>query len=367
MTTPELVSLIENGLLSPAVPSCAFVVVSPAGIIASGAAGLADLAPSRPSTVKTAYHLFSATKLYTATAVMQLVEAGRLGLDDPFTRHLPECRSSALDGITVKHLLSHTSGLGDTMPAVVAVRPAGEPAPAMVDVLKRYQLKPSRKPGGKVEYRNVNYVILGRVIEQVSGQLYADYVTERILRPLGSQAAFTYTDAMKADMATGYVSRGDPTLLMIRLLMPGLRWVLGERAGGLIPMRPYDLDSVPVGGLVGSVEQFAPFLVSHLNNGRGLLREETALQMREIAARGQAGFDAKVGTGLGWKIGEGANGRFFNHEGSGAGFATETRLYPERKLGMLLMTNGYGIPVHRALHRVCEAICSQMSPLQKGL
>jgi len=80
-----------------------------------------------------------------------------------------------------------------------------------------------------VEYRNVNYVILGNIIERLSGQPYTDYVSVHILRPLGSQAAFTCTGAMKAGMATGYVSRYDPTLLMIRLMMPGLRWVIGER------------------------------------------------------------------------------------------------------------------------------------------
>jgi len=93
-------------------------------------------------------------------------------------------------------------------------------------------------------------------------------------------------------------------------------------------MQPYDLDSIPVGGLVGPVEEFAPFLVAQLNNGRGILREETALQMREIAARGQAGFDAKVGTGLGWKNRRESRQPVLQPRGSGAGFTTETRPLP---------------------------------------
>ncbi|MBN1453594.1 MAG: beta-lactamase family protein [Anaerolineales bacterium] len=356
MTVPHFASVIENEVLSPSVPSCAYAVVAPDGIVTSGAVGLADLAQSRPVTVDTAYHLFSATKLYTATAVMQLVETSKISLDTPFTKILPEYRSDALDGITIKHLLSHTSGLPDTIPAVIAVRRIGESVPVIAEVLKRYNLKPRRKSGMKVEYRNVNYMILGEVIERISGRSYVDYVTGHILQPLGMQAAFTYTDTMKTDMATGYISRWDPTLLAVRLTMPGMRWVIGERIGRLVAMRPYDLDSVPIGGLIGSVLQFAPFLIAHLNNGKGILCAESALQMREMAATGQAGFDAKIGMGLGWKIGESNGAQFFNHEGGGAGFATETRIYPDKRLGIMLLTNGYGTRVHRALYRVCETV-----------
>jgi CubicO group peptidase (beta-lactamase class C family) len=277
-------------------------------------------------------------------------------LEDPFSKILPEYQSNGLDAITLKHLLSHTSGLPDTLPAVLSVRPVGIPVPPLADVLNRYTLKPAGRPGLKVEYRNVNYMILGEVIERVSGQSYVDYVTGHILRPLNMNVAFTYSEPMRTDMATGYVSRWEPTLLAVRLMIPGMRWVIGKRIGRLVEMQPYDLDSVPVGGLVGPVEQFAPFLVAHLNNGKGILREESALQMREMVAKGQAGFDAKVGMGLGWKIGEKNGSLFFNHEGSGPGFTTETRIYPDRKLGMLLMTNGYGVPVHRALFKTCEAI-----------
>jgi CubicO group peptidase (beta-lactamase class C family) len=203
------------------------------------------------------------------------------------------------------------------------------------------------------------------VIERVSGQSYVDYIHEHILRPLKMNVAFTFTELMQSDMATGYVSRWEPTLLAVRLMMPKMRWVIGKRIGSLVEMQPYELDSIPVGGLVGAVEQFAPFLVAHLNNGKGILREESALQMREVVVKGQAGFDAKVGMGLGWKIGESRGSLFFNHEGSGAGFTTETRLYPDKKLGILLMTNGYGLPVHRALFKNCEAILAVLESQSK--
>jgi D-alanyl-D-alanine carboxypeptidase len=317
---------------------------------------VADLAQKRPATSETVYHLFSATKLYTATAIMQLIEAGKLILDTGFTQILPEYRSKTLDPITVRHLLSHTSGLNDTTPALLAAHPGGQQGPTTADVLKHYLLKPKHGPGRKVEYRNVNFMILGRIIEILSGESYVDYVTEHILRPLGMPAAFSYTPEMLANSATGYQDRNDLTLLLVRLAMPGLRWVIGERSGRWVAIRPYEIDSLPIGGLLGPAAAFAPFLIAHLNDGQGILKASSALQMRSLIASGQAGFEAKLGMGLGWKIGEIDGRRFYNHEGSGAGFATETRIYPDENLGILLMMNVSGIRFHHLQHHICETI-----------
>jgi CubicO group peptidase (beta-lactamase class C family) len=362
MSISDLKPMIENELEEIGVPGCSYAVVNSEGLIASGGVGLADAAQSRPATSKTAYHLFSATKLYTATAIMQLIESGKLSLETPFTQILQEHHSEVLDTITIRHLLNHTSGLADTIPAVLAAREAGLPAPSTFEVLARFKLKPQKKPGGKVQYRNVNYVILGSVIEQLTGKSYVDYISEHILQPLGVQAAFTFTTEMRTDMATGYLSRWNPMLLILRLAMPELaRISIGERVGRLVALKAYDLDTLPIGGLVGSAVGFAPFIIAHLNDGEGILQPESARQMRELTANGQAGLAAKVGTGLGWKIGESNTCRFYSHEGSGAGFTTETRIYPERDLGVILMMNGYGISVHRAQHRICEAL---IAPVQ---
>lgn len=360
MTTFEFDTEIEKELRGLNVPACSYAIIFPDGLLVSGAIGLADISQFRSATADTVYHLFSATKLYTATAVMQFIEAEKLSLEDPLTKILPEYQATPLNLITIQNLLNHTSGLIDTVPAIVSARRVGKALPDTMEVLRRYKLKAARPPGGKIEYRNVNYMILGEIIERISGQNYVDYVTSHILHPLGMKVGFTHPDTLKADLATGYVGRWNPTLMAVRLMMPELRWVIGGRSGKLLAMQPYELDSIPVGGLVGSVVQFAPFLRAHLNHGADILSKESALKMRELTAKGQAGFDSKVGMGLGWKIGETNGRRFFNHEGSGAGFATETRIYPDQKIGIILMTNGYGISVHRTLHKICEAICDRV-------
>jgi CubicO group peptidase (beta-lactamase class C family) len=108
--------------------------------------------------------------------------------------------------------------------------------------------------------------------------------------------------------------------------------------------------------LVGSAVEFAPFLIAHLNEGQGILSADSARQMQTLVARGQAGFEAKVGVGLAWKIGAVSGRMFLNHEGHGAGFTSETRLYPREQIGVVMLMNVMGTKMSKLAHRVCEKI-----------
>jgi CubicO group peptidase (beta-lactamase class C family) len=353
----DLSEWIQAELTAADIPSCSLVVVNRDGIIGAEAFGHASLSQARLATPHTAYHLFSATKLYTATAIMQLVEQGRLQLTDVVADVLPEYRDKLSPDLTVQHLLSHTSGLKDTTKALLAVHVDGERAPTTAEALSRYTVRSTHTPDHTVEYRNVNYALLGEIITRRSGQPYTTYVTEHMLQPLGMQVAFSLTSEMKSDAASGYIEYWNPMRLLLRWFMPEVvRKVSGPRIGKWMELRDYSLDTAAIGGLVGSAMEFAPFLIAHLNDGRGILSADSAQQMQTIVARGQAGFEAKVGVGLGWKIGQ-VNGReFLNHEGSGAGFTSETRLYPQDQIGIIMLMNVMGIKVSKLAHRVCEMI-----------
>jgi CubicO group peptidase (beta-lactamase class C family) len=354
---PEVRDWIETELKAAGIPGCSLVVVDRNDIVSTAAFGQASLSESRAATPRTAYHLFSATKLYTATACLQLVERRHLELHEAVGEVLPELRDQLLPDLTVRHLLSHTSGLKDTLQALLAVHVAGERAPTTAEALSRFKLRSGGGPGRKVEYRNVNYALLGEIVTRRAGQPYIEYVTEHILQPLGMNVAFSLTSEMKADAARGYVEYWNPLWVVLRLIMPQIaRKVAGPRIGKWQELRDYDLDTAAIGGLVGSAVEFAPFLIAHLNEGRGLLSAASARQMQTLVASGQAGFEAKVGVGLGWKIGEVAGRPFLNHEGSGAGFTSETRLYPQEQIGMIMLMNAMGPKMSRFAHRVCERI-----------
>jgi CubicO group peptidase (beta-lactamase class C family) len=131
----------------------------------------------------------------------------------------------------------------------------------------------------------------------------------------------------------------------------------GEPINGLMALRNYDLDSAAIGGLVGAAPGFAPFVLAHLNQGAGILSKETCQLMQTMAAPGQAGIASKVGVGLGWKFGQTGQDVFINHEGAGAGFTSETRIYPTRGIGFVITMNRMSMPqISLVAHRICERI-----------
>ena len=338
------------------VPGAALAVVDRAGEVSTAVLGLADVASRSAVAPDTVFHLFSATKLYTAAAVVLLAEQGRLGLDDPVTEHL-----DGLDlahPVTIRQLLTHTSGLPDTLKAFVAVHLAGDPVPSTSEALARYRLDKGKPPGTEVAYRNVNFALLGEVVAVVAGQPYEAFVTRALLEPLGSGARFSYDEDQRTRAATGYLGRWDPMRPALPLLLPGTRGRLTQRpVDGLVGLNEFGLDTAAIGGLVGAVTDFVPFLQEFLRGDDGVLPRTAREEMLTVQAEGSAGVASTVGTGLGWKAGDVDGVRFWNHEGGGPGFATETRLYPDAGLGLVLLMNRTHKPaLSRVAHDAAEAI-----------
>lgn len=355
---------VESLLAGAHVPGCSIAVVDRDGLLWADGFGFADLRGGRRARADTVYHLFSGTKLFTATAVMQLAEQGRLALDDPIARHLPE--AAALRGVTLRHLLSHRSGLKESLRGLLAAAFPGEPPLTAEEALRAFPLTASRPPGERVEYRNTNYALLGVVIARVSGMEYRRYVAEHILRPLRSDCAFTVTDAMRHRAATGYMDRWDPMRLVLRFLFPEVaRRLYGARVGGLVELAEYDLVTAAIGGLVGSVPDFARFLQPQLAGGAPILGAASVREMHAMVAPGAAGIESREGVGLGWKLGRAGSQAFLNHEGGGAGFTSELRLYPRDGIGIALAMNAMRMPrTMRLAHRICEAV--RVSPPPAG-
>lgn len=142
-----------------------------------------------PVTAQTLFHTASIGKPMTATAVMMLVEAGELSLDDAVATMFPEFAGEGRDGITVRHLLTHTSGLAqDPGPEIVGGLPPG------TDMATQLQHYPKGKlvvpPASKVEYSNVGFGLLGLIIEKVSGQSFPAFMREHLFAPVGMSEAY---------------------------------------------------------------------------------------------------------------------------------------------------------------------------------
>ena len=284
------------------------------------------------------------TKIVTATAAMLLVDRGALGLDDrvvehypPFARMQPSDRASR---VTVRHLLSHSSGIANPIP-VRWVHPATKPppdqGPFVEDLLRRHP-KLRFEPGSQARYSNVGFLVLGQVIEAAAGRPFVDHVRDEVLTPLGMDGSgFRYREG--APNAVGYQRRRSAMTPLMRWMLP--RGLMGPNVDGYVAFRAFNVDGAAYGGLIGPVRDAARFLRMHLADGEldgvRILSAGSARLMRSISTMGKP-FDL----GLGWfrpaKARE-ASPAFVQHRGDGGAFANDMRIYPSVSLGVVMMGN----------------------------
>lgn len=176
--------LVEAERARQRIPGLAVLVVRGDQTLKSAGYGLADLEHDVPVTAETLFQSGSIGKQFTATAIMLLVEDGKLTLDDRLRQHLPGA-PAAWGAITLRQLLSHTAGLGDYPPGFDLRRDRTEAQ--LLEVV--YQSKLLFPPGTKWQYSNLGYILLGAVIRQASGQFYGDFLRQRVFAPAGMPTA----------------------------------------------------------------------------------------------------------------------------------------------------------------------------------
>ncbi len=283
------------------------------------------------------------TKIVTATAVMQLAERGELSLDDPVDRFVPEFPAppAGRPAVRIRHLLSHSEGLANPIPVRWVHRadqPGRDQHEFAVELLSRNRRL--RFPAGtKAVYSNLGYVVVGEVIAAAAGQPYEDYVRAQILEPLSmDHTGFSYGAVLSDDIATGYQLRLSPMTPLFRLMLP--RGIVGESHGRFVAFNRFHVDGPPYGGLLGSARDAARFMAVHLNGGEldgvRLLRPESVDAMQTIQAVGR-----RLSVGLGWfrRGPKHAEHDHLEHLGGGGGFWNMMRIYPEHRLGVLVMGN----------------------------
>jgi CubicO group peptidase (beta-lactamase class C family) len=177
--------------------------------IVARAYGLANVDAKTPNTVDTAFNIGSINKELTKVAIAQLAEAGKLSLDDTVRKHLPDPRITAADKITIQQLLEHRSGMGNIFGAKYDAAPPSR-LRELGDFVPLFAGEPlAFEPGASQRYSNAGYVVLGLIVERLSGQTYRDYVQKRIFAPAGmTRSGFWTLDERVAHRATGYTLRG---------------------------------------------------------------------------------------------------------------------------------------------------------------
>lgn len=174
--------IIETEMRAMQIPGLAVAIVSGSEPIYLKGFGKINDAGDEV-TEKTAFIIGSSSKSFTAMAIMQMAEAGALNIDDPVLKYLPEFKAvKNADEVTIRQLLDHTSGFSTYEGMKVFNGKAGESLSQFLKKLHRFSL--SRKPGASFEYSNLNYVLLGAIVEVVSGMPYEAYLTHNLFEPL---------------------------------------------------------------------------------------------------------------------------------------------------------------------------------------
>ena len=181
-------------------------------VLYSSAFGEANKDHNVPNKLETRFNIGSIGKTFTATSIMQLAQKGKLKVSDPLSKFLPDFPFPEKDTITLHHLLNHTSGLTNYMghkdysAKLAQLRSISDALPLI------YDQKPQFPAGQKFRYSNSGMVILGAVIEKVTGMPYADYIKKNIFEPLGmNESGIVYREQVVPNRSTGYIKNGDGT------------------------------------------------------------------------------------------------------------------------------------------------------------
>ncbi|MDG2530212.1 serine hydrolase domain-containing protein [Caulobacter endophyticus] len=295
---------------SPA-PSTSVAVVVDGQLAYAEAFGLANLALMQPATPETRYDIGSVSKQFTAAAVLLMVQDGKLSLDDKIGRFFPNV--SGAEKVTVRHLLSHEAGYRDSWQDTAEERRRPIAPQAIVD---RWGAMPlAFEPGSSWDYSNTNYAIAGRIVETVSGRPLAQVLTERIFIPLGMTSAIdNETSPPTRQDANRY---GRNLLGPARLTEPAARgWAYGA------------------GGLSMSATDLARWDASVLS--RTLLSPTSYdAMMRETMLTTGKGS----GYGLGLYVDGVVGHRRVHHNGFAPGVITESRIYPDDGVAIVVTSN----------------------------
>jgi CubicO group peptidase (beta-lactamase class C family) len=288
----------------------------------------------------TLFGIASNTKAFTAAAIAMLVEAGKLGWDEPLTKYLSDFALAEADAtrmMTVRDLLCHRSGLalgaGDLMQFPKSDRTAAEFLRALP------QLKLARGFRSGYAYDNILYVVAGILVERISGMPWEDFVTSRIMRPLGMRESVANLPLVRTTNIVGRHAR------------------LGPPLRGMGPLAVVESDEGPAigpaGGMQVSVSDIVPWLRTQLGKGQapGGPRLWSEAQSREmwtpqVITNATPGPDADnpvrpvlQGYALGWFVQQYRDRRLLNHSGGLSGQVTQTALLPEQGIGLVVYSN----------------------------
>ncbi|MFZ0770426.1 MAG: serine hydrolase domain-containing protein [Candidatus Sulfotelmatobacter sp.] len=303
---------VREEMLRQHIPGLALLVSRGGKIVRAEGFGLANVELQVPVKPETVFQSGSVGKQFTATAVMMLVEEGKIALDDPLTKYFADAPATWKQ-VTVRELLSHTAGFGD-YPEKFDFRKDWTEA----ELLKLAEGIPlAYPPGTKWEYSNLGFLTLGILIHRVTGEFYGDFLQQRIFQPLGMRTTRIISEAdIVPNRAAGY--------RLVKGELKNQEWVA--------PM----VNTTADGSLYFSILDLAKWDAALYT---GKLLKGSSLDQMWTPAKLKNGQPNKDGYGFGWVIGERHGHRVISHDGAWQGFKTAIARYVDDQLTVVVLAN----------------------------
>ena len=319
------------------IPGCLVAVASRGEIIHLKTYGMANVELSVPVTDSTVFEIGSISKQFTSAAVMLLVQETKLGLDDPIHKYLPYLPSEWL-GVTVRQLMTHTSGIPDYEEIrsydVYRFRLTPE------EVIRIAHSRPMDfAPGTGRYYSNTGYFLLSMIVERIEGHPLGQVLESRIFAPLGmTQTRFADPEVIIPHRASGY-------------------WV--NKAGELINRNPTETSStLGAGGILSSVYDLAKWDEALYGNQLLSAKSKTSMWTPALLPNGE-----NTGYGFGWRVSPYKGLTSQSHGGQVAGFVANFSRFPEQQAAIIVFLNRYRVSSSKIKVAVLHTFMPSLGPI----
>jgi CubicO group peptidase (beta-lactamase class C family) len=331
-------------------PSVQYIIFNTDNIIHRFQFGLADIKNKINTSENTTYNAFSVTKTFTALAIMQLTEQKKIDIDQSIRNYLSGFPYSP--EITVRQLMTHSAGITNPVP-LGWIHPANEHQSFDRNSFFREVFsknsKTKSKPNEKYAYSNLGYVLLGQLIEQVSGLNYEDYIRENILKKLNikpGELDFTVTGINPH--AKGYHKKFSISNAVLGFFLDKSKFVNGTE-GRWNSFYDNYVNGASYGGLIGTSDAFVKYIQDLLKPNSRLISDN---YKKILFTENYTNDNKGTGMCLSWFRGVLNGKQYFAHAGGGGGYYCEIRIYPDAGIGSVIMFNRTGMTDKRFLDKL---------------
>ena len=331
-------------------PSIQYILFNKESIINRYYTGFADIKEKKGVDNNTTYNALSVTKTFTALAILQLAEQEKLDIEQPVIKYLTDFLYSP--EITIRQLMTHSAGIPNPIPLswvhLTTENKSFDRNRFFRNIFNK-NIKIKSKPNEKFAYSNLGYVLLGQLIEKVSGVTYEAYIEDNIIKKLGiktNDLGFEIDETSKH--AKGYIKRLSFYNLILSLFIDKAKY-MSKSESGWKPFKNYYVNGAAYGGLIGTPDAFVKYIQELLKSNCQLITDE---YKKLLFTENFTNDKKSTGMCVAWFRGQLNDKKYFAHAGGGGGYYVEIRIYPDLGIGSLVFFNRTGMSNERFLDKV---------------